>query len=245
MSLLEIRDIRAGYGKGADILRGLDLTVEAGEIKCVIGPNGAGKSTLLKVISGLLKPRDGSIKLKGEELAGKRADQILGAGIAFIPQERSLFPDMTVRENLRIGGYILRDNKLIDERVEEVFEQFPILKERSRQRAKTLSGGQQQMLAMGRTLVLKPDIVLLDEPSLGLAPKIVQQVFDMVAELRDTGMTIILVEQNALRGLEAADTGCVLDLGKTLFEDDADRVLADPRIQELYLGNRGQREKTA
>jgi branched-chain amino acid transport system ATP-binding protein len=236
MTLLEMDNIVAGYGAGPDILTGLSLKVEQGQVQCIIGPNGAGKSTLLKVVSGLLSPRDGEVRFKGEVLNGLRPDQILARGISFVPQERSLFPDMTVRENMRMGGYILNNNSVVESRIDEVLEQFPILKERSTQRARTLSGGEQQMLAMGRALVLQPEIIMLDEPSLGLAPIIVQQVFDIIGQLRDAGMTLILVEQNARKGLEHSDWGCVLDLGRDRFDGPADTILSDPRIQELYLG---------
>ena len=236
MSLLEVKEVVAGYGGGPSILKGVNLTVQPGQVQCVIGPNGAGKSTLLKTIAGLLKPREGKILFKGEEIQRLRPDQVLHEGICLVPQERALFPHMTVRENLRMGGYILRDKQLLEQRIEEVFNKFPILKERRNQKAGTLSGGQQQMLTMGRTLVLKPDIVMLDEPSLGLAPKIVGQVFEIMRLFINSGMTIILVEQNARKGLEYADWGYVLDLGKTMFDGPADSILSDPRIQELYLG---------
>lgn len=238
MSLLEVRDVVAGYGGGPSILKGVNLTVQPGQVQCIIGPNGAGKSTLLKAISGVLHPRQGTITFKGEAIHGLRPDQVLQEGICFVPQERALFPNMTVRENLRMGGYILRDRELLEHRIDDVFKMFPILKERHTQKAGTLSGGQQQMLTMGRTLVLKPDIVMLDEPSLGLAPKIVAQVFDIIRLFTDSGMTVLLVEQNARKGLEYSDWGCVLDLGKTMFDGPADSILTDPRIQELYLGKR-------
>ena len=236
MSLLEVQEVVAGYGGGPDILQGVNLKVQPGQVQCIIGPNGAGKSTLLKAISGLLTPRKGKITFKGDEIHRLRPDQVLQEGICYVPQERALFPRMTVRENLRMGGYILRDKELLEQRIEEVFDIFPILKERRSQKARTLSGGQQQMLTMGRTLVLKPDIVMLDEPSLGLAPKIVVQIFDIMRLFIESGMTVILVEQNARKGLEYADWGCVLDLGRTLFDGPADSILNDPRIQELYLG---------
>jgi branched-chain amino acid transport system ATP-binding protein len=236
MSLLEVRDVVAGYGGGPDILKGVNLTIQAGQVHCIIGPNGAGKSTLLKAISGLLSPRKGKIVFKGEAIQGLRPDQVLQQGICLVPQERALFPHMTVHENLRMGGYVLRDKELLKHRIEEVFDMFPILKERRLQKAGVLSGGQQQMLTMGRTLVLKPDMVMLDEPSLGLAPKIVEQIFDIVKLFAGSGMTVILVEQNARKGLQYSDWGCVLDLGKTLFDGPADSILSDSRIQELYLG---------
>ncbi len=234
--LLEVRDVVAGYGSGPSILNGATLTVRPGQVQCIIGPNGAGKSTLLKAIVGLLPLREGEILFKGESIAGLRPDQILRKGICFVPQERALFPKMSVRENLRMGGYVLSDKHVLEERLESVLEQFPILRERAHQHAGTMSGGQQQMLAMARTLIVEPEIVMLDEPSLGLAPQIVQQMFEIMHMLSARGMTIILVEQNAIMGLKNAHWGSVLDLGRTLFEGPAAEVLADPRIQELYLG---------
>lgn len=240
MALLEVENLKAGYGEGPDILTGLSVEIERGKTYCIIGPNGAGKSTLLRAICGLLHPREGSVTFKGEVLNKLRTDQILRRGISFVPQDRSLFPDMTVKENLRMGGYILKSRTELEERIEEVMVMFPILKERSSQQAKTLSGGQQQMLAIGRSLVLRPEIIMLDEPSLGLAPKIAHYIFENIAQLKATGMTIILVEQNARKGLECADWGCVLDLGINRFEGPAHTILNDPRIQELYLGRQQQ-----
>jgi branched-chain amino acid transport system ATP-binding protein len=234
--LLEVRGVVAGYGRGPAILQGCDLTVRAGQVQCIIGPNGAGKSTLLKAIAGLLPVREGEIRLKGELISGLRPDQILRKGICFVPQERALFPKMTVRENLRMGGYILRDRSELDARIDKVIAEFPILRARASQRAGTLSGGEQQMLAMARTLIVNPEIVLLDEPSLGLAPKIVEQMFDMVDMLATRGMTVVLVEQNAVMGLKHAHWCAVLDLGRMLFEGPAKEILGDRRIQELYLG---------
>lgn len=236
--LLEVRGVVAGYGDGPAILNGVDLTVEPGRVHCIIGPNGAGKSTLLKAIVGMLKVREGEVRFKGESLLGRRPDQVLRRGICFVPQERALFPKMTVRENLRMGGYSLSDKSGLERRMDEVEDRFPILKERRDQIAGTLSGGQQQTLSMARTMILKPEIVMLDEPSLGLAPKIVLEVFEIMKVMADEGITILLVEQNALLGLKHADRGVVLDLGRTLFEKPADEVLNDPRIQELYLGGR-------
>lgn len=235
-ALLQVRDVVASYGRGPAILNGAGITVEEGRLHCVIGPNGAGKSTLLKVISGLLRARAGEIVFDGESITQLRPDEILRRGICFVPQERALFPDMSVRENLRMGGYVLDDKAELEHRIDEVLEAFPILRERSSQRARSLSGGEQQMLTMGRTLVLRPRIVMLDEPSLGLAPRVVRQVFEIIELLKDKGITVIVVEQNAVIGLRHADFGCVLDLGRTLFEGPADGILDDPRIRELYLG---------
>ena len=236
--LLEVTSLTAGYGDGPAILEGAHLSVEPGKVHCIIGPNGAGKSTLLKAICGMLKIRQGDVKLRGESLKGLRPDQVLKKGICFVPQERALFGKMTVRENLRMGGYSLEDKSNLEARIDEIEERFPILRERRDQHAGTMSGGQQQTLAMARTLIIKPDIVMLDEPSLGLAPKIVQEMFNIMKVMASEGITILLVEQNALMGLRNADWGVVLDLGKTLFEGPAAEVLADPRIQELYLGGK-------
>ncbi|MBD9511787.1 ABC transporter ATP-binding protein [Ensifer sp. ENS10] len=236
--LLQVTNITAGYGDGPAILDGARLTVEPGKVHCIIGPNGAGKSTLLKAICGMLTIRKGDVVFKGERLNGLRPDQILRKGICFVPQERALFPKMTVRENLRMGGYVLDDTKLRDRRIDEILERFPVLRERADQHAGTMSGGQQQTLAMARTLIVKPDIVMLDEPSLGLAPKVVQEMFDIMKMMSKEGVTVLLVEQNAMMGLKNSDWGVVLDLGRTLFEGPAEAVLADPRIQELYLGGR-------
>ena len=244
MAVLEIDGVVAGYGIGPDILTGLSLSVEADKSYCIVGPNGAGKSTLLKVICGLLPARRGKVVYEGAVLNGQRTDQILHRGICFVPQDRSLFPDMTVRENMRMGGYILKDWGEVDRRIEEVLEIFPILKERAAQPAKTLSGGQQQMLLLGRALVLRPKIIMLDEPSLGLAPKVSKQIFDSMDRLRAAGITLIVVEQNARMGLRFADWGCVLDLGKLVFEGASQTVLDDPRIEQLYLGRRRPRTGT-
>lgn len=234
--LMAATDIVAGYGNGPAILNGASLKVEAGRIHCIIGPNGAGKSTLLKAVCGMVKVRSGAVIMEGESLNGLRPDQVLRRGICFVPQERALFPKMTVRENLRMGGYILSDKAVLERRIDEILERFPILRERAQQLAGSMSGGQQQMLSMARAMLLRPKIVMLDEPSLGLAPKIVEELYGIIKNLRDEGATIVLVEQNALVGLKAADWGVVLDLGRTLFEGPAGEVLADPRIQELYLG---------
>lgn len=243
MALLEIDNVVAGYGRGPNILQGLTANIGEGQVVCIIGPNGAGKSTLLKAISGLIHPRSGQIRLRGEPIDRLRPDQILQRGICFVPQERSLFPNMSVRENIRMGGYILDDKAELERRIDEVFETFPRLRERANQKARTLSGGEQQMLVMGRTLVLQPEIVMLDEPSLGLAPKIVDQVFAIMQLFTEKGMTVLLVEQNARKGLDYSDWCCVLDLGTMLFEGAADSVLDDPRIQELYLGKGAQAAK--
>jgi len=238
--LLEVHDVVAGYGSGPAILNGTSVKVREGQIQCIIGPNGAGKSTLLKAICGNLPIRSGEVRFRGERIDGLQPHEVLRKGVCFVPQERALFPRMSVRENLRMGGYILDDRAELERRIDDVLERFPILRERSHQLASTMSGGQQQMLTMARTMIVRPKIVMLDEPSLGLAPKIVDQVYDIIKLLRDEGITILLIEQNALMGLKNADWGVVLDLGKTLFEGPAEEILADERIQELYLGRRSK-----
>jgi branched-chain amino acid transport system ATP-binding protein len=243
-ALIEIDNVVAGYGIGPDILTGLSLQIERDRSYCIIGANGAGKSTLLKVICGLLPPRRGRVIFDGTDLAGLRTDQILHRGICFVPQDRSLFPDMTITENMRMGGYILKDRHEIEKRIDQVFEMFPILRERRHQLAKTLSGGQQQMLLLGRALVLKPRVIMLDEPSLGLAPIVSRQIFESMGALKRAGIAIIVVEQNARMGLKFADWGCVLDLGRLEFEGPSGTVLNDPRIEELYLGRHGKRTGT-
>jgi ABC-type branched-subunit amino acid transport system ATPase component len=236
--LLEVKQVSAGYGAGPDILNRVSLAIERGKTHCIIGPNGAGKSTLLRTICGLLRPRAGAIELAGQRIDGLRPDQILARGVCFVPQDRSLFPDMTVHENLLMGGYTIRDRATLAARIAGALAMFPVLGQRRAQRARTLSGGEQQMLAMARALLLDPAVILLDEPSLGLAPPVVSQVFEAIARLRDAGKTLIVVEQNARKGLEHADRGYVLDLGETRLDGPAASLLADPRIEELYLGKR-------
>lgn len=237
MALLDLTGVRAGYGIGPDILSEVTLAVEPGRTYCMIGPNGAGKSTLLKLICGVLAPRSGRVDFGGESISGLRPDQILGRGICFVPQDRTLFPEMTVRENLTMGAYLVRDRKVVDERMHQVMSMFPILEERSGQLAQTMSGGEQQMLAMARALMIKPKLMMIDEPSLGLAPQATVQVFEIIRRLReDLDVTILLVEQNVRKGLEVSDWAFVLDLGSLRFQGPAHEILADPRIRDLYLG---------
>lgn len=236
MALLEIDDVTAGYGAGPDILNGISVEVEAGRSYCIVGPNGAGKSTLLRVVCGILHPRRGEVRLNGVKVSGMRPDQLLADGICFVPQEQSLFNEMTVRENLVMGGFLVRERSIVNERLARVFELFPLLKDRVSQLAGTLSGGEQQMVVLGRALMVDPKILMIDEPSLGLAPMVADQIFATIQGFSDLGITVILVEQNARRGLECAEWGIVLDLGTKQFEGPADGILADPRIRELYLG---------
>lgn len=234
--LLEVEGVVAGYGVGPDILTGVSVTIEEGKSYCIVGPNGAGKSTLLRTIAGFLKPRAGQVRLDGVDMNGARPDQMLAAGVCFVPQDASLFPTMTVRENLAMGGYLIKDRSLLRQRMEMVYETFPALAERKGQNAGTLSGGEQQMVTLGRALMIEPKVVMIDEPSLGLAPMIADQIFEKIRGFRQLGITVVLVEQNAVKGLESVDWGFVLDLGSLEFEGPADGILADPRIRELYLG---------
>lgn len=242
-ALLEVEDVVAGYGTGPDILTGLNLSIEEGNSYCIVGPNGAGKSTLLRTITGFLVPRQGEVRLDGARMNGSRPDQMLSAGVCFVPQDASLFPTMTVRENLAMGGYLLDDRGLLKKRMDMVYETFPALADRQGQNAGTLSGGEQQMVTLGRALMIEPKVVMIDEPSLGLAPMIADQIFEKITGFKDLGITVLLVEQNAVKGLETVDWGFVLDLGSLEFEGPADGILADPRIRELYLGKAMSREK--
>jgi ABC-type branched-subunit amino acid transport system ATPase component len=242
MGLLEATDLRAGYGGGPDILTGVSMEVEQGRTYCIIGPNGAGKSTFLKVVAGLLRPRAGTVAFDGRSLSGLRPDQILARGVCFVPQDRTLFPEMSVRDNLIMGGYLIRDRKTLNDRLTRVMGMFPIFEERSSQLAQTMSGGEQQMLAMARALMIEPRLIMIDEPSLGLAPQVVSQVFSIIRSLNEElGITVLLVEQNVRRGLEVSDWGFVLDLGVKRFEGVASGLLDDPRIRDLYLGKMSTR----
>ena len=237
-ALLELKAVRAGYGSGPDILTDVTIEVEQGRSYCVIGPNGAGKSTMLKVISGLLKPREGEVFFEGAKIGGRRPDQILSAGICFVPQDRTVFPDMTVKENLVMGGYLVRDRATLNKNLQQVMEIFPILAERSSQAAQSMSGGEQQMLALGRALMVEPKLMMIDEPSLGLAPQSARQVFATIRRLADElGVTIVMVEQNVRMGLELADHAFVLDLGTKRFEGESAAIADDPRVRDLYLGS--------
>ena len=235
--LLEIKNLVAGYLPDVNVLQGININVEAGELVCMIGPNGAGKSTVLRTISGLLKPSRGNIKFDGKEIAALRPDLVLHEGIAHVPQGHSSFPEMTVQENLLMGAYILRNKAERDHRMSKVYELFPILKERKNEKAGNFSGGQQKILEMGRALMLEPRMILLDEPSLGLAPITAKQVFDTIKSLKDEmGMTVLMVEQNAKSGLAIAARAYVLELGIERLVGPASTLLNDPRVAELYLG---------
>ncbi|MEJ3745731.1 ABC transporter ATP-binding protein [Actinomycetes bacterium KLBMP 9797] len=234
--LLELRDIEAGYGRAALVLRGLTVTVPAATIVCLVGPNGAGKSTVLKVASGLLKPRAGRVLVAGQDVTGQGPRQLLAAGLSHVLQGHSVFREMTVAENVLVGGYTLRDKALLAERVAFVKELFPVVAERWKALAGLLSGGQQKQVEFARSLMVSPKVVLLDEPSMGLDPKTTGTVFEQIVRMRDAGTAVLLVEQNARRALGAADIGCVLDLGRVHISGPAPDLLADQRLAELYLG---------
>jgi len=233
--LLELRDVKAGYG-AIQILQGVSLHVNAGEVVSVIGPNGAGKSTTFKVIMGFITYLGGDIVFDGRPLVGQTADRILALGLGYVPQGRVVFTQMTVRENLEMGAYLERDKAKIEAGMEFVYELFPRLRERRRQLAGTMSGGEQQMLAMARALMMRPRMMMLDEPSLGLSPRFVDELFDKIVELARGGLTVMLVEQNAARALEVSDRAYVLELGRNRFEGTGEQLLADPEVRRLYLG---------
>lgn len=237
-SLLELDDIQAGYGRAALVLRGLTVRVPAGTIVCLVGPNGAGKSTVLKVASGLLKPRSGRILVDGEDVTGQGPQQMLASGLSHVLQGHSVFPEMTVAENVLVGAYTLRDKAVVAERVAFVKDLFPVVAERWKSLAGLLSGGQQKQVEFARSLMVSPKVVLLDEPSMGLDPKTTSTVFEQVVRMRDAGTAVLLVEQNARRALETADVGCVLDLGRVHISGPAPDLLADPLLGDLYLGGR-------
>lgn len=233
--LLELTGVRAGYG-GGDILQGIDLTVEEGGLTCIVGPNGAGKSTVLRVVSGLLRPSAGSVHFKGESIAGKSPRSILGRGIVQVPQERSLFPTMTVWENVRLGAYTLRDRSLIEKRMRSVCDTFPLVAERRNDAAASLSGGQQKIIEFARAMMLDPALLILDEPSMGLDPKTRSIVFRTITTLNASGRTMLLVEQNARSGLGIASHGVVMESGRIRLEGLGPDVLNNPEIGRLYLG---------
>ena len=233
--LLTAYEITAGYGT-MDILHGVSLAVHAGEIVSIIGPNGAGKSTAFKAMVGVLTPRSGRVVFNGEEITGLRPDLVLRRGLAYVPQGRIVFPLMTVLENLEMGAYTVTDAREVAAALERVYALFPILAERRKQKAGTMSGGEQQMVAIGRALMTKPRLILLDEPSLGLSPKFVTLIFDKLVEMKRAGFTLMVVEQNAARALAIADRGYVLELGRNRLEGAGTALLADPEVKRLYLG---------
>ena len=233
--LLQLSNVIAGYG-GGDVLRGVDLVVEKGTITCIVGPNGAGKSTVLTAVSGLIKPRSGQILFNGKDLVGHSPQQILMQGLVQVPQNHSLFPAMTVRENVELGAFMLHDRAIVNQRYGEIQEMFPIVRERAKEQAGSLSGGQQRLVEFARCLMLDPSLVLLDEPSMGLDPKTLKEVFKTITAMKDSGRTILLVEQNARAGLHLANHGVVMESGRVRLDGPSASVLNNPEISALYLG---------
>jgi len=235
VALLEVDDIHAGYGK-LEILRGVSLRVESGQVVSIIGPNGAGKSTVFKTLFGLLPVRQGRVRFDGEDITNRTPADLLRRGMTYVPQGRNVFPLMTVDENLRLGAYIRPRSADLEREVDRVYETFPMLRDARGKRAAELSGGQQQMLEMGRALLLRPRLMLLDEPTLGLAPLVFREIFRIIADLRRAGQTILMVEQNASKALEISDYAYVLELGRNRFDGSGEAIRSDERIRRLYLG---------
>lgn len=234
--LLEVKDIYAGY-LDADILKGVSLEVYSGEIVCVIGPNGAGKSTIFKAVYGFIDIRRGVVIFDGSDITRTRPQEMLNSGIAIVPQLRSVFPQMTVRENLEMGMYLEKDRQQIKRRILDIFELFPRLAEREDQRAGTMSGGEQRMLEIGRSLMLEPRLLLMDEPSAGLAPIVTKMIFEQVQYLnQELGLTILMIEQNARQGLEFSDRGYVLELGRNSYQGTGQELVDNPEVRRAFLG---------
>ena len=235
-AILDVQGLVGGYGK-MTILNGTTFSVPAGSITTVIGPNGAGKSTVFKAIFGLLKLREGRVIFKGRDVTGLSQRELLNAGICYVPQGRNIFPELSVRDNIQLGAVVAgRDITDLPARIEAALDKFPALRKRATQQASTLSGGEQKQLEIVRGLLLNPQLVLIDEPSIGLSPLMVQQTFNILKDLRDRGVSILMIEQNARSALEISDYGIVLELGQTRLVDTAQRVLNDPRIGQLFLG---------
>ena len=236
MSMLEVTDLCVNYG-GIKALKGISFSVEEGQICTLIGANGAGKSTALRAISGLVPVKSGSIRFKDQEIAGLDTQKVVEKGVVLVPEGRRVFDNLTVLENLKIGAYLRKDSAAIARDIDYVYSLFPRLKERHWQSAGTLSGGEQQMLAVGRAMMAKPKLLMMDEPSLGLAPLIVKGIFEIITRLsRESGTTILLIEQNAAAALKAADYGYVIETGEIKIEGAGEQLLNDPRVQEAYLG---------
>lgn len=235
--LLEVQDIYAGYQVDIDILKGVSLMVKPGEIVCVIGPNGAGKSTVFKALYGFVNIRQGRVLFNDRDVTHIRPQDALKAGITIVPQLRSVFPQMTVQENLEMGMYLERDNGRIRERIDYIFDLFPRLKERAKQNAGTMSGGEQRMLEIGRALMWEPRLVLMDEPSAGLAPVITKQIFNNIRRLNEEiGLTVLMIEQNARQGLQISHRGYVLDLGRNSYEGTGQELLDNSDVRRAFLG---------
>lgn len=232
--MLEVNDIYCGYGN-VEVIKGISFSVREGDLVAIIGANGAGKTTTLKALSGLVPLRKGTVRFEGTEISGLKANEIVKKGIIHIPEGRQVFPELSVLENLEMGGYTLKDPAEKAAHIEDMFQRFPRLKERSRQKANTLSGGEQQMLAVARALIAKPRILLLDEPSMGLSPKLVGEIYDLILELKSQGMTILLVEQNANIALANADYAYALQTGQIVLEGTGDEMLHNDDIRRAYL----------
>ena len=235
MSMLEIKDLVVSYG-GIEALKGISFNVDEGQIVTLIGANGAGKSTTLRAIMGLVPAKSGTILYNGEDITKLDTEKTVEKGIALVPEGRRVFPNLTVIENLRIGAYLRKDQEQILKDIEGVYAYFPRLKERSWQLAGTLSGGEQQMLAVGRAMMTRPKLIMMDEPSLGLAPLVVKDIFAIIRQLRDSGITILLIEQNANAALHAADYGFVLETGSIILSGTGEELLQSKSVQEAYLG---------
>jgi branched-chain amino acid transport system ATP-binding protein len=233
--MLTIENLVTGYGK-IEILHGVNMEIQDNQMTVIIGPNGAGKSTIFRAIFGILKVWGGKISYNDDNISNLNPSSLLKKGISYVPQGRNIFPLMTIQENLEMGAYIRKDSGRIQKDIEDVYERFSILGERRNEEARNFSGGQQQMLEMGRALLLDPDFIMLDEPSLGLAPKVAEEIFDEILKIKESGKTIMMVEQNAKRALELADYAYVLELGKNKYEGPAKEIMENEKVKKLYLG---------
>ena len=236
MSMLKVKDLKVNYG-GIEALKGISFDVEQGQIVTLIGANGAGKSTTLRAISGLVKTASGAINFLGRDIIPFNAQQVVAEGIAMVPEGRRVFDNLTVKENLKIGAYLRKDKDEIESGIEDIYQRFPRLKEREWQLAGTLSGGEQQMLAVGRAMMARPKLLMMDEPSLGLAPLVVRDIFAIIRELKSEGITILLIEQNANAALRCADQAYVMETGRITMSGTGEALLADQRVRDAYLGS--------
>ena len=239
MSMLKVKDLKVNYG-GIEALKGISFEVAQGQIVTLIGANGAGKSTTLRTISGLVRPKEGRVYFEGRDITDFGTQKIVETGIAMVPEGRRVFANLSVLENLRIGAYLRKDREVIEQDIQYVYDLFPRLRERSWQLAGTLSGGEQQMLAVGRAMMTRPKLIMMDEPSLGLAPLVVKDIFRIIQTLKETGMTVLLIEQNANAALHACDFAYVLETGRITMQGTGEELLASSAIQEAYLGKTGK-----